>query len=245
MSIIAANWKMHKTKAEAREFILKLIPHARDISSEIIIFAPSIYLSDLQELAFGTNISIGAQNCFSQEKGAFTGEISPQMLLSMDIHDTIIGHSERRMYFGDTNETVKARVHHAVKSGMRVILCVGEDEKTRETNTYFEHVSTQIKSCFFELDAKYYENIIIAYEPIWAIGTGTACKKEDAEKMCAFIKELVKSNYDYDIKVLYGGSANEKNIKELINCPSIDGALIGSASLELEKLVEMMLLAEY
>lgn len=235
-TVIAGNWKMNKNPAEAKELIEAIKPLVADAKCEVVACVPFVDLSTVLETAKGSNIKIGAENCHWEEKGAFTGEISAPMLKSMNVEYVIIGHSERRQYFGETDITVNKRVKAALASGLKVIICVGESLEQREQGVTCEHVAMQTKIALGGVSAEDMKNIIIAYEPIWAIGTGKTATAQQANEVNKAIRDTVSSLYGKAagdaLTVQYGGSMNAKNAEELLSQPDVDGGLIGGASLK-------------
>ena len=226
-AIIAGNWKMNKNRKEAAELINALKPIAADKTCGVIICVPFTNLETALSLTEGTNIEVGAENVHFEKSGAFTGEISADMLTEMGVKYVIVGHSERRQYFGETDETVNKRTTAAIEAGMTVILCVGETLAERELGITEEVVAKQVKVALHGLTADQVKNIVIAYEPVWANGTGKTATAEQAEEVCAFIRATVASLYDQAIAngmtIQYGGSMNEKNCAELLAKENIDG----------------------
>ena len=235
-AVIAGNWKMNKTPAEAKELIAAIAPLVKDAGCEVIACTPFVDLSAAQEAAAGTNIQIGAENCHWEVSGAYTGEISAQMLSSMGVNIVIIGHSERRQYFGETDVTVQKRVRAALDAGLTVILCVGETLEQREQGITSELVAMQTKIALGGVSAEELKRIIIAYEPVWAIGTGKTATAQQANEVCHTIRECIASVYSQaaadGITIQYGGSMNAGNAAELLAQPDVDGGLIGGASLK-------------
>ena len=234
--VIAGNWKMNKTPAEAKELLEGILPLVKDADCEVIACTPFVDLSAAQEAAQGTNIQIGAENCHWEKSGAYTGEISAEMLSSMGVNIVIIGHSERRQYFGETDVTVQKRVRAALDAGLTVILCVGETLEQREQGITSELVAMQTKIALGGVTAEELKRIIIAYEPVWAIGTGKTATAEQANEVCHTIRECIASVYSQaaadGITIQYGGSMNAGNAAELLAQPDVDGGLIGGASLK-------------
>ena len=235
-TIIAGNWKMNKNRAEARELINEIIPLAKDADCGVVICVPFTNLETAIELTKGTNVKVGAENCHFEKSGAFTGEISADMLTEFGVEYVIIGHSERRQYFGETDETVNKRTKAALEAGLKVILCVGETLDEREKNITEEVVSMQTKIALMGVTEEQLKNVIIAYEPVWAIGTGKTATAQQANEVCAFIRGVVaklysKANADA-LTIQYGGSMNPKNADELLAQSDVDGGLIGGASLK-------------
>ena len=235
-AVIAGNWKMNKTPTEAKELIAAIAPLVKDAGCDVVACTPFVDLSSAQEAAEGTNIQIGAENCHWEKSGAYTGEISADMLVSMGVKIVIIGHSERRQYFGETDVTVQKRVRAALDAGMTVILCVGETLEQREQGITSELVAMQTKIALGGVSAEELKRVIIAYEPVWAIGTGNTATAEQANEVCHTIREVIcelygKASAD-GITIQYGGSMNAANAAELLAQPDVDGGLIGGASLK-------------
>lgn len=235
-AVIAGNWKMNKTRPEAKALIEELKPIASKASCGVVICVPFTNLETAVSLTEGTNIKVGAENCHFEKSGAFTGEISADMLKEVGVEYVIIGHSERRQYFGETDETVNKRTKAALEAGLKVILCVGETLDEREKNITEEVVALQTKVALLGVSADELKNVIIAYEPVWAIGTGKTATAEQANEVCAFIRATVSKMYNQAaadcLTIQYGGSMNPKNAAELLAKPDVDGGLIGGASLK-------------
>ena len=238
-AIIAGNWKMNKTPAEAKELLNAVAPLVKDADCEVIACVPFGDLQTALEVTEGTNIKIGAENCHWAESGAFTGEISAKMLSSMGVEYVVLGHSERRQYFGETDETVNKRTKAALAEGLKPIVCVGELLWERECDITEEVIARQIKLDLFDVSAEDVKKTVIAYEPVWAIGTGKTATAEQAEEVCAFIRATLAKLYDAEtaeaVTIQYGGSMNEGNADELLSKVNVDGGLIGGASLVAEK----------
>ena len=238
-AINAGNWKMNKTPAEAKVLLEEVIPAVKDADCEVIACVPFVDLYVALETTKGTNVKIGAENCHWAESGAFTGEISAPMLKEMGVEYVVLGHSERRQYFGETDETVNKRTKAALASGLKPIVCVGELLWERECNITEEVIARQIKLDFFGIEAADLKKCVIAYEPVWAIGTGKTATAEQAEEVCAFIRETLAKLYsqaDADaVTIQYGGSMNDANADELLSKTNVDGGLIGGAALVAEK----------
>ena len=234
--VIAGNWKMNKTPAEAKVLIEEIKPLVADASCDVIVGVPFVDLHVALEATAGTNIGVAAQNCHWAESGAFTAEISAGMLKEMGVGYVIIGHSERRQYFGETDQTVNQRVRAALDAGLTVILCVGEYLEQREQGVTAEVCALQTKIALCGVTAEEMSRIIIAYEPVWAIGTGRTATAEQANEVCAQIRDVVKGLYNADVAsaltVQYGGSMNAANAAELLAQSDVDGGLIGGASLK-------------
>ena len=237
-TIIAGNWKMNQTQSEAKSLIAQLKPLVANAACEVICCVPFTSIAAASEAAKGTNIKIGAQNCHWATSGAFTGEISAEMLAELNVEYVIIGHSERRQYFGETDETVNARLRAALNVGLKVILCVGELLEQRESGVTREICSMQTKIALSGVSHDELSHIIIAYEPVWAIGTGKTATLEQADESCACIRDVVAGLYDSaaadSLTIQYGGSMNAGNAAELLAKPNVDGGLIGGASLKAE-----------
>ena len=233
--IIAGNWKMHKTIAEAIEFVNDIKDKVNNTDVEAVICAPFTLLKDLKEATKGTNIKIGAQNMHYAEQGAFTGEISAPMLKELNIDYVVLGHSERRQYFNETNETVNKKVVKALEEGIDPILCVGETLEEREASETKNVCKKQTEKALVGVSAEDMKKVVIAYEPVWAIGTGKTATAEDANDVIAYIREVVKGLYGEEIseevRIQYGGSVKPSNVAEIMNQSDIDGALVGGASL--------------
>ena len=235
-AVIAGNWKMNKTPAEAKELLEGILPLVKDADCDVVACVPFVDLSVALETTAGSNVKIGAENCHWEASGAYTGEISAPMLAAMEVPYVIIGHSERRTYFGETDVTVNKRVKAALANGLTVILCVGEYLEQREQGVTGEVVAMQTKIDLQGVSAGELKRVIIAYEPVWAIGTGKTATAEQANEVCALIRATVAGLYsqaDADaLTIQYGGSMNAKNAEELLDQPDVDGGLIGGASLK-------------
>lgn len=241
--VIAGNWKMFKTRDEALFFILQVseaMPSSKDV--ETIVFAQAPLMRCLIKRQ-GLNLKIGAQNLFYEDEGAFTGEISGPLLKSYKVEYVLIGHSERRAYFYETDEIVNKKIHAALRNTLRPIVCVGERLEERENNLTEKVLERQIKGAFEGVKAIDMKNIIIAYEPVWAIGTGKTATAEMADDACGFIRNEIEKLYGKliaeEIRIQYGGSVKPENIEELLSKENIDGALIGGASLDPDKFIAM------
>lgn len=241
--IIAGNWKMHKTIAEALEFVNQVKDRVNNDNVEAVICAPFTLLKDLKEATKGTNIKIGAQNMHFEEKGAFTGEISPLMLKELDMDYVVIGHSERRQYFNETDETVNKKVLKALEVGIGPILCVGETLEERESGNTKDVCKVQVEKALENVSKEDLAKVVIAYEPVWAIGTGKTATSEDANDVIAYIREVVANLYGElanEVRIQYGGSVKPSNVAEIMNQSDIDGALVGGASLEANDYVDLV-----
>lgn len=242
--IIAGNWKMHKTKREAEQFIKEIKGVQTKDDVEAIVCAPFLYLSSLVEQTKGTNVKIAAQTMHFAESGAYTGEVSPVMLADIGVTHVIIGHSERREYFNETEETVNKKVKAAFKHHLIPIVCVGESLAQREANEPLSHIEKQVIAALKGLTEEQIVNTIIAYEPIWAIGTGKTASSSDANKVCAHIRNVIQAITSEKtanrVVIQYGGSVKPENIDELLSMSDIDGALVGGASLEPASFIELV-----
>jgi triosephosphate isomerase len=241
---MAGNWKMNKTISESLSFIESLKSSAAGISDiEILICPPFTSLFALREQMQGTQIALGAQNLFWEAKGAFTGEISPIMLKDSGCKYVLIGHSERRQYFGETDECVNKKTKAAFEAGLIPIVCVGETLKEREDNLTFKIIERQIRGGLSQLQPQYAKEIVIAYEPVWAIGTGKTASPKQAQEVHQFIRKTYESLYAgcaEGIRLLYGGSVKPDNISELMRQQDIDGGLVGGASLEPDSFLKLI-----
>ena len=239
-TVIAGNWKMNMTPKKTAEFIKALAPMvAGKDKCDIVLCVPYVDIATAVEAARGTNIHIGAENVHFAESGAFTGEISAKMLSEIGTEYVIVGHSERRQYFGETDHTVNLRTKAALNAGLKVLLCLGEVKEERLAGITNEVVAMQTKLDLAGISAEELKNVIIAYEPVWAIGTGLTATPEQADETCGAIRDVVASLYGREVAeeliIQYGGSMNEKNASELLSKENVDGGLIGGASLEAEK----------
>ncbi len=234
--VAAGNWKMNKTPSETKALIAELAPLVKDAENKVIICPTAACLAAAVEAAKGTNILIGAQNMHFEDKGAFTGEISADMLLDLGVPYVILGHSERRQYFAETDETVNKKVLKAFEKGLIPIICVGESLEQREQGITADLVRMQVKIAMMNVTAEQAKKTIIAYEPIWAIGTGKTATTEQAQEVCKTIRDCIAELYSAEvadcITIQYGGSVNAGNSKELFAQPDIDGGLVGGASLK-------------
>ena len=242
--VIAGNWKMNKTPAEAKELIAAIAPLVKDADCDVVACTPFVDLASAQEAAAGTNIQIGAENCHWEKSGAYTGEISAEMLSSMGVNIVIIGHSERRQYFGETDVTVQKRVRAALDAGLTVILCVGETLEQREMGVTMDLISLQVKSAFAGVSADKVRKCVVAYEPVWAIGTGKTATAEQAGEVCNAIRATIRFLYGArvarSVTIQYGGSMNPGNAAELLAQPDVDGGLIGGAALKPDQFVDII-----
>ena len=238
-AIIAGNWKMNKTASEAAVLVDELIPAVKDAACEVVICTPFTDLVTAVAKTKGTNIHVGAENVHFEKSGAFTGEISADMLVDLGVEYVITGHSERRQYFAETDETVNKRTKAALAAGLKVIVCVGENLAQRELGVTEELVRMQTKIALSGVTAEEMGRIVIAYEPVWAIGTGRTATADQAQEVCAAIRKVIGELYGEAVAkattVQYGGSMNDGNAAELLSKPDVDGGLIGGAALKAEK----------
>ena len=237
-NIVAGNWKMNKTLQEgvALATELKSVLAGQKPNCDVIIGTPFIHLATVSELVKGTVIKVAAQNCADKESGAFTGEVSASMVKSTGVDTVILGHSERRAYYGETYPILKEKVLLALKNELKPIFCIGELKEEREANKQNEVVKAQLEGSVFNLSAEDFGKIVLAYEPVWAIGTGLTASSDQAQEIHAFIRSLIAIKYGKEVAnnttILYGGSCNAKNASELFSKPDVDGGLIGGASLK-------------
>ena len=237
--IIAGNWKMNNNRAQAIELINQLMPLVKDTNNTVIICVPFTDLCKAVKLTKGTNIHVGAQNCHWKESGAYTGEIAPSMLTEIGVEYVIIGHSERRSYFGETDQTVLLRTKAALAAGLKPIVCIGETLEERNSGNMESVLTRQVVEGFKDISAEELDNIIVAYEPVWAIGTGVTATDEQANDAIGFVRSVFAQKYGQEVAnklyIQYGGSMNDKNAQGLLSMPQIDGGLIGGASLVADK----------
>jgi triosephosphate isomerase len=235
--IVAGNWKMHKNAEETEDLLNELIDKIpADTKTRVIVAPTFVNLSSAVEHLEFTNIEVAAQNMHQAESGAYTGEVSADMLKSVGINIVILGHSERRTHFHETDAIIAFKTDAALQNDMEVIFCFGEELKDRQSGNHFNIVENQLRDGLFHLENKAWESIILAYEPVWAIGTGETASPDQAQEMHAFIRETVRNKFGSDIaddvKILYGGSVKPDNAKEIFSKPDVDGGLIGGAALK-------------
>ena len=245
-NIVAGNWKMNTTVAEGIELAKALAAKSSEVpaSVKLIIAPPFTHLVPVAEAIKGSCVGLSAQNCADKEKGAYTGEVAADMLVSAGCGYTILGHSERRQYYGETDEKLVVKVKLAIANGLSPIFCVGENLDEREAGRHFDVVSAQVKNVLYTLSAEEMAKVIIAYEPVWAIGTGKTATAEQAQEIHACIRKVVAEKFGDladEITILYGGSCKPSNAKELFACPDIDGGLIGGASLKADDFIAIAL----
>ena len=243
--IIAGNWKMNKTMDEAKSFVQEvkgLVPHSSKVDS--VVCAPALFLNSLVENAAGSELKFGAQNMHFEESGAFTGEISPLALKDIDVAYVIIGHSERREMFGETDESVNQKTQAAFKHGLVPIVCCGETLEEREAGKTNDIVRVQIEKGLAGLTDEQVRSVVVAYEPIWAIGTGKSSSAEEANETCAYIRTVLANMFSKEaadaVRIQYGGSVKPANIKEYLGQSDIDGALVGGASLDHQSFLQLL-----
>ncbi|MEY4963278.1 MAG: hypothetical protein RLZZ323_597 [Bacteroidota bacterium] len=243
--IVAGNWKMHKNAEQTEDLLNDLIAKVPTDSTAQIIVAPTFVnlASAVDHLEF-TNIDVAAQNVHQAESGAFTGEISADMLKSVGVNTVILGHSERRAIFHETDAIIASKVNTALEHDMTVIFCFGEELKDRQSNTHFAIVENQLKDGLFHISAADWDNVVLAYEPVWAIGTGETASPEQAQEMHEFIRETVRKSFGSEVadnvSILYGGSVKPENAKEIFSKPDVDGGLIGGAALKADDFVAII-----
>jgi triosephosphate isomerase len=231
---LAANWKMNKTVAEAAEFVDALLPRIAATRCDVVICPSYLALSEVVERRRGTAVRVAAQNMHEEGSGAFTGEVSAPMLVELDVEAVVLGHSERRQYFNETDEALARKVPAALAADLEPILCVGESEAARDAGETEEVLERQLQADLANVESADLERVIVAYEPIWAIGTGRTATPEQAQEVCAFIRDVLRmrgATVDR-VRILYGGSVKPDNAAELMSKPDVDGALVGGASLD-------------
>jgi len=242
--IIAGNWKMNNTIAQSIQLVNEIKNENFNENVEVVVAVPFTSLSDVKKAIQGSRVKLAAQNMHWEANGAYTGEVSPLMLKEIGVEYCIIGHSERRQYFNETDETVNKKVKAALSYGIKPIICVGETLEQRENKEAEEVVKKQILKALEGVEAENIKDIVIAYEPVWAIGTGRTASKEDADQMCGYIRKMIGNKYDEEaaetIRIQYGGSVKPNNIKELMEMENIDGALVGGASLVAEDFIKIV-----
>ena len=246
--IIAGNWKMNKTPSEAKALIDELLPLVKNDAVDVVFCVPAIDLVPAVEAVKGSNVAIGAENLYFEESGAYTGEISPNMLVDAGVKYVIIGHSERREYFAETDETVNKKVLKALEHELTPIICCGETLTQRKQGIYVDWIRMQIKIAFQNVTADQAKKAVIAYEPIWAIGTGRTATAQEAQEVCETIRAIIRKLYGArvarGVTIQYGGSMNPQNAFELLAQPDVDGGLIGGASLKPDQFMEIIKAAD-
>ncbi len=242
--IIAGNWKMNLSLSEGEKLADVIMAEMPATTAEVIIAPSFIHLANVSAKVRGTSIKIAAQNCSQHNAGAYTGEVSAEMIKSSGAYYVIIGHSERRVYFKESNELLLQKINKAIEYKLKVIYCIGENLAQREAGNHFDIVHEQLKAVLFNLSAQATVDTIIAYEPVWAIGTGKTATPEQAQEMHAYIRDTIKTHYNADVanavRILYGGSCNEQNAASILTLPDVDGGLIGGASLKAESFISII-----
>lgn len=247
MKYIIANWKMNKTFSESVLFINEFSKKVGNFSSTEVAICPTFLgISAIKKSCDECGIKLGAQNCYFEDKGAFTGEISSEMLKDLGVEYVILGHSERREYFKETNSVINKKIKSALKNELKAIVCVGETREQKDDGQEFSVVKSQLSECLNDIEVKMFKNIIIAYEPVWAIGTGKVVTETDARKMASEIKKFISSEFGIfeSCPVLYGGSMNSSNAEKFLKLPEIDGGLIGGASLNVDEFLKITEISE-
>jgi triosephosphate isomerase len=233
--IVAGNWKMNKNRDETETLLAELSAKLPDTTAEVMVAPTFVNLCEAVRVLESSAIQVIAQNLHFAENGAYTGEISANMLLNIGVNTVLIGHSERRAYFGESDELLSKKVKAALNHNMRIIFCFGEELEERKANNHFEVVKSQLKNALFDLEPEAWNSIVLAYEPVWAIGTGETASPEQAQEMHAFIRKTIAGAFDSttaeNISILYGGSVKPNNAEEIFSKPDVDGGLIGGASL--------------
>ena len=243
-NIVAGNWKMHKTNSETVALLQDIIAKNGTPNCEVVVAPTFVNLKTAVDTVNGKNITVAAQNMHQAEGGAFTGEIAANMLTDIGVNTVILGHSERRAYFHETDSLLANKVDTALKHEMRVIFCFGEELKDRQKDNHFNIVEYQLRDGLFHLEKSDWKNIVLAYEPVWAIGTGETASPEQAQEMHKFIRDLIAKVYGHeiadDVTILYGGSVKPNNAKEIFSKPDVDGGLIGGASLNADDFLSIV-----
>jgi len=242
--IVAGNWKMNTNLAEGIELCSSIIAQLGATDKEVIIGAPYIHLASLVDLVNGSPVKLAGQNCHQENSGAYTGEISAKMLASLGLDYVILGHSERRAYFAENNQLLAQKIDASLSEGLKVIYCCGETLEERKSASHFEVVSTQIEEALYHLEVSSFVNIVLAYEPVWAIGTGETATSAQAQEMHAHIRSVLADKYGTEIanntSILYGGSCKPSNAEEIFSQADVDGGLIGGASLKAEDFIAII-----
>ncbi|WP_297705360.1 triose-phosphate isomerase [uncultured Eudoraea sp.] len=242
--IVAGNWKMNKNLSETQVLLEELSEKLPSTEAEVIVAPTFVNLADTARMLKSSKIKVAAQNMHFAESGAYTGEISADMLLNINVELVIIGHSERRAYFGETDEFLSKKVKAALANNMRVIFCFGEELEERKAGNHFKVVESQLKNGLFDLPAEAWQHLVLAYEPVWAIGTGETASPEQAQEMHAFIRKTITEAYDAsiadEVSILYGGSVKPSNAREIFSKPDVDGGLIGGAALVADDFIDII-----
>lgn len=239
--IVAGNWKMNKNLEETQALLTELLQKLPETAAEVMVAPTFVNLAEAVKATAGSKVEVAAQNMHFEESGAFTGEIAPGMLKNIGVNTVILGHSERRAYFGEDDALLKKKVDTALAQGMRTIFCFGEELEQRKAGTHFDVVESQLKNALFHLPEDDWKHIVLAYEPVWAIGTGETATPEQAQEMHAFIRETLGSSYGAamaeEVTILYGGSVKPGNAAEIFSKPDVDGGLIGGAALKADDFI--------
>lgn len=239
--IVAGNWKMNKNLDDTRALITELVQKLPDTTAEVMVAPTFVNLSEAVKTVAGSKIEVAAQNMHFEESGAFTGEIAPGMLKNIGVNTVILGHSERRAYFGETDALLKKKVDTALAQDMRMIFCFGEELEDRKAGKHFDVVEGQLRSALFHLPKEAWKHIVLAYEPVWAIGTGETATPEQAQEMHAFIRQTLTGTFgdaiSDEVTILYGGSVKPGNAAEIFSKPDVDGGLIGGAALKADDFI--------
>lgn len=245
--IVAGNWKMNKDVAASKELANDLVAglNGKTLNNTRVVVAPTfVNLTSVKEVVAGSVVEVAAQNMHQEKSGAYTGEISGEMLTSIGLKSVVLGHSERREYFGESDALLAEKVNAALANGLEVIFCFGEVLEDRKSGNHFSVVESQISNALFHLDATAWKNIVLAYEPVWAIGTGETATAEQAQEMHAFIRKIIAEKYDVNlaqgVSILYGGSCKPGNAKEIFSKEDVDGGLIGGAALQAEDFIAII-----
>jgi triosephosphate isomerase len=240
---VAGNWKMHKLRSEARTYVEQLLPLIEGLDLDVGVCVPFTALDVCMDAARGSKLKIVAQNMHEDESGAFTGEISAPMLNDIGVHAVLIGHSERRLFCGETDKALQRKLVSALAAGLEPILAVGEHEDEREAGETERRLRHQVQEAFEDVQAEDVPRVVVAYEPVWAIGTGKVATPDQAQEACGFIRALIRDKYGdlaEQVRIQYGGSVNDDNARELLSLPDIDGALVGGASLDPAKFARIV-----
>ena len=240
-NIVAGNWKMNKTHSEAINLTEQILKQSINDNVQLVIIPPAIYIGEISKITSSSRVDVGAQNSSQHDSGAYTGELSPSMIKSVDAEYVLVGHSERREYFNEKNDTLALKVDQLLVNGLTPIYCCGEVLAERESESHFKVIKTQIEEGLYHLDETQIQQCVIAYEPVWAIGTGVTASSDQAQEMHQYIRSLLTEKYgeavSSSISILYGGSCKPSNAQELFANPDVDGGLIGGASLKAEDFI--------
>lgn len=247
VKLVAANWKMNLTLEEAAEWLAKAAPQLDEVACDVMVFPSLVMITDLMDMYEGETLLFGAQNCSHKAKGAYTGEVSAAQLASVGIDAVLIGHSERREYFNETNAQIREKLQQALEHELLPVFCFGEPLAVREKGEQLSYVKKQLEESLFAFTAEEVSNVILAYEPVWAIGTGINATPEQAQEMHAYVRQCIQQQYGRvlaeEIRIIYGGSCKPDNAASIFACPDVDGGLIGGASLNAEDFIAIAQLA--